>query len=603
MNTIDAGKQTLVAGDTLAKKDATITQIGWLNVSINGFGDQQRCRPLGHLVKELVQNGMDAIDAAGGVGQILLTTSNVTENSMTLTCEDSGGGIESLAQINTVFSTSKHDSVTARGRMGQGFKEILSIATSATVISRDKKYVFATTEDGTKTVTQTTSDSYCDGMIVTMDIEHDECGTPLYPYFSKFIVRPGLELSVEGVVIPSREPTQEFRARMPTEIHDGTRWRNRTEETTLSLVPTVKGAVGYIYEMGIPVCPIGWKQPFDVDIAQRIPLNPNRDAVKNNFDRKVRSVCFPQMLDLFDTSEMTADWVADAALESGDADLVKTVVTAVFGEKIALGKAGSGGDGDDNDEARYEGFTVVDPSHLSGSLAKILRSTAPTVKEVAKQRDNERLTEEEKRALPLESVIYIFFGPDLELPKVSGGDARDYTPNPTLEHIWRIGPKIVIEHMEFARFLTAKVLNVDEEDQNVSVSIGEGYKAKWQGDGTLTLSLTEDSNWMPLNDEFLATIIHEVSHSSSMSHGRVFYRAVEENAGKVAMIMLHQDADDLRQRFPHLMQMKADKAIPETADATIPEPVVMVAPDDSSLAVPREGEPQRSWFSRVLRGG
>ena len=49
---------------------STIVSEGeWLAVSTEGFSEQQRGRPLAHLVKELVQN---ALDSVGGAGRIEL---------------------------------------------------------------------------------------------------------------------------------------------------------------------------------------------------------------------------------------------------------------------------------------------------------------------------------------------------------------------------------------------------------------------------------------------------------------------------------------------------------------------------------------------------
>ena len=44
-----------------------ISEGEWLAVSTEGFSEQQRGRPLAHLVKELVQN---ALDSVGGAGRI-----------------------------------------------------------------------------------------------------------------------------------------------------------------------------------------------------------------------------------------------------------------------------------------------------------------------------------------------------------------------------------------------------------------------------------------------------------------------------------------------------------------------------------------------------
>jgi len=58
-----------------------------------------------------------------------------------MSCSDDGPGAEDLAQLNVVFVTGKKDGLTQRGRMGRGFKELLSIATHAACSSCGRQIV------------------------------------------------------------------------------------------------------------------------------------------------------------------------------------------------------------------------------------------------------------------------------------------------------------------------------------------------------------------------------------------------------------------------------------------------------------------------------
>ena len=129
---------------------ATVLSEGeWLAVSTEGFSEQQRGRPLEHLVKELVQN---ALDSVGGSGRIDLDIQPTGTRRATIRCADDGPGAEDLKQLNIVFVTGKKDGVTQRGRMGRGFKEVLSIATRARVRSRDQELVFTVGDGGARRV-------------------------------------------------------------------------------------------------------------------------------------------------------------------------------------------------------------------------------------------------------------------------------------------------------------------------------------------------------------------------------------------------------------------------------------------------------------------
>lgn len=82
----------------------------WLAVSTEGFSEQQRGRPLEHLVKELVQN---ALDSVGGSGCIDLDIHPTGPRRATVRYADD------LSRLNVVFVTGKKDGVTQRGRMGR----------------------------------------------------------------------------------------------------------------------------------------------------------------------------------------------------------------------------------------------------------------------------------------------------------------------------------------------------------------------------------------------------------------------------------------------------------------------------------------------------
>lgn len=107
----------------------------WLAVSTEGFAGMNAGRDPAHLVKELVQNALDALDEEKG-GHVQLDCRVPDEGKgVLITCRDDGCGMSNLADIRTVFYTSKTDSHRKRGRMGRGFKEMLCLAESASVTS------------------------------------------------------------------------------------------------------------------------------------------------------------------------------------------------------------------------------------------------------------------------------------------------------------------------------------------------------------------------------------------------------------------------------------------------------------------------------------
>lgn len=125
----------------------------WLSVSTEGFAAMNAGREPAHLVKELVQNALDALDDRGG--QIVLTAEpSRLPGKLHISCRDNGCGMNNLADIRTVFHTSKTDSHLQRGRMGRGFKEMLCLAEGATVTSENRRIEFLM-ENGRRVTRQT----------------------------------------------------------------------------------------------------------------------------------------------------------------------------------------------------------------------------------------------------------------------------------------------------------------------------------------------------------------------------------------------------------------------------------------------------------------
>ena len=186
----------------------------WLAVSTEGFSEQQRGRPLKHLVKELVQN---ALDSVGGSGRINLDIHPIGPRRATVRCADDGPGAEDLKQLNIVFVTGKKDGVTQRGRMGRGFKEMLSIAVCARVRSRDQELVFTVGEGSARRVVHRQGLDWHGGFEAVMEIEHDEAEEDLAGYFQSFLLPAGVTLAVNGTPVPVRPVHREVEARLTTE--------------------------------------------------------------------------------------------------------------------------------------------------------------------------------------------------------------------------------------------------------------------------------------------------------------------------------------------------------------------------------------------------
>ena len=284
---------------------------GWLQISTEGFASFNQSRPPGHLVKELIQNAFDAIgDGAGSVSLDYHHDGRLFH----VVCQDSGSGISDLAAMRVVYLTFKTDSHLKRGRFGRGFKEILSVAQSAAVTSGGEVMEFVL--EGDRQVTRThASPKPIKGSHVSMSFTWlRETAQEFDRYFSRFLVPKNITLLLNGKRMKPRAIRHAIEAQLTTEIYNAEShsWQKPRRKTGIELVATRDGEEPFIYEMGIPVALAEWTVPFHANILQRVPMNPNRDALASGYAKRIHAACLPALLAELDKDFVTADWVGAA---------------------------------------------------------------------------------------------------------------------------------------------------------------------------------------------------------------------------------------------------------------------------------------------------
>jgi hypothetical protein len=519
-----------------------VTLDDWLAVSTDGFAAMNAGRDAAHLTKELVQNALDAIDGRGGSVSLTAVPGDVP-GRVVITCRDDGHGMENLADIRTVFHTSKTDSHLHRGRMGRGFKEMLCLCESAIVTSGQRRVEFYR-DGGGKRLTRlcaVTRDQAISGTEVSMLMPWDaEIISELQAYFQRLLVPPGVVLTVNGKVITSRRPSHSIDAKLPTELLDAGRWIRPQRPTVVELVPIAAGEEPSVYELGIPISAVQWDAPYHVNTLQRVPMNPCRDAVASGYLTRLRRACLPTLLPELSSDQVRQDWVGNVApLCPGD--IQQQIIGKGFGDNIARSVPKMGARQFDED-ARDIGANVIDTRHTSGGLRQILQQHVPTTRQLVEQH-NHRLTE---------SAVAGAFG----ITDVFGGaDAASAEKRRLIESV---GGKDRVEAvMDFARWFCQRLLDGYNGAAVCSVSLAllnsAGAVATWSADDVLTLGI--DTPWLwtdPLGEESLAVLIHEAAHHLNAHHGRDFHRELEKLAGRAARLMLMQSAH-IHERFGSLI--------------------------------------------------
>lgn len=168
---------------------------GWLQISTAGFAALNQSRPTEHLVKELVQNSLDAVQSTGGVVEL---NYHHDGRNFHVACRDTGAGIDDLAAMRVVYLTFKTDSHLKRGRFGRGFKEILSVARSATIVSGSKEIHFFE-ENGRQVTREMEAGSPASGTQVSMAFDWPaETVGQFDAYFDRLLVPNNIKLLLNG---------------------------------------------------------------------------------------------------------------------------------------------------------------------------------------------------------------------------------------------------------------------------------------------------------------------------------------------------------------------------------------------------------------------
>lgn len=515
-----------------------VSEGGWLAVSTEGFSEQQRGRPLAHLVKELVQN---ALDGVGSVGRIELELRPTGPGRISVRCRDDGPGAEDLAALNVVFLTGKKDGVTRRGRMGRGFKEILSVATSAAVRSRDQELLF-TGEGATRRVVLHRGLPWHAGFAVDMEVEHDEAHVALEPYFRSLLPPEGVHLEVNGEFVPPRPVHHSVDARLTTERFANGRWEKPSLATRVDLVRTAEGEEAAIHEMGIPVAPVGWDQPYHCDVRQRVPMNPNRDAVMTGYAAKLRRACLPVLAPEMDRDGALQAWVGEA-VEGVDAAVQEQVAKKAFGEGAVRAVPAAGRFDYDADAAEF-GHDVVHTAHMPPGFRGLAQRHVETSAAAAKRGHRARAAAATARGLTRDEVLAL----DPDAP----AEGLEEAARAIAGH----GREAVLARMDFsAWFCEAIVERRHGVARPVPVQVAcldPSWDATWSAGDELTLNLAAPRDWSgPLRADDFALLVHETAHREALHHGAAFAKRVEAYAGAAAAVMLDR-ADEVRRRFPSL---------------------------------------------------
>jgi hypothetical protein len=389
----------------------------WFNVDKAGLGKQAEEQGKARLVGELIQNGLDE----PGVTQIAVKLAMVPGEPLAdLTVEDDAPeGFHDLTHAYTLFAPSrKRSNPEARGQFNLGEKLVLAVCDHAGICTTKGTVVFDAERGRIEKPEKLERGSVFQGRMKMTQEEYVQ----VCDYLRSLILPDGIAVTFNGDPLLPRKPIHTFQASLETQIADEQGiMRPTTRKTLVSLYEPLQGEVTALYEMGLPIVETADK--WHVSIAQKIPLNRDRNNVKPAYLKAVRTLVLNEMHDRLTQDDANADWVRQGS-SSPDCseEAIKNVLDLRFGEKRASYDVS---DPEANKTWVSKGGTLVYGSMLSGQEWKNAKEAGaiqpagklcPTAKPYQEQgRKNVTIIEQDKWTPGMKSIAdyAVFLGKEL----------------------------------------------------------------------------------------------------------------------------------------------------------------------------------------------
>jgi hypothetical protein len=344
----------------------------WFAASKTGLEKIARRRGLAYILFELLQNAWDT------GAKVVKVTFTVVEGrarcDMTVE-DDDPDGFKNLTHAWTLFAESeKKTDPSKRGKFNFGEKLVLSVCESAEIVSTTGNVRF---DDEGRHVgrKRTERGSVFQGRV---KMTREELGDVMAAA-RRLIPPPGVVTTINGEPLRPRDRVKEFESTLQTEVanEEGflvSRQRKTNVHVYKALLQDDDGAPnGWLYEMGIPVCPTG--DQWDVDIQQKVPVNIERNAVSESYLRTVRVGIVNEMFDQLKPEDATSLAVQAALTDDRiTPEAVATVLTHQFGEKRALFDPS---DPEANRRLVAQGYTIIPTRAFSKEARAVIKNKDP----------------------------------------------------------------------------------------------------------------------------------------------------------------------------------------------------------------------------------
>lgn len=453
----------------------------WFAVDKEGLSKILERRGKAFAVIELIQNAWDE----DGVRKVAVTLENhEMRGYQTLIVEDDApDGFSDLSHAWTLFAESaKKDNPEQRGRFNIGEKLFLALCREARIETTVGSVLFDA--DGRHTGRKKRAAGSVIRAIIRMtQVEAEETLATL-----KTLIPPtDIVTTINGERLEVRQALHSFDVTLPTEISDEDgNLRPTKRKTRVRVYEPEEGETPSIYEMGIPVVETGDRWHYDV--AQKVPLNLDRDNVRPSYLKELRAYVLNEMHERITEDDANETWVRDAMADKrATPEAVERGMDLRFGKKRVIYDPS---DPEANSIASSKGYTVISSRMLN-----------------SKEWDNVKKYE---AARPAGQVTP---GSRLTIREKLFGDGQDTDEYPREK--WTSGMEQIVAYSEeigsrlIGRPLSVKLMNTLE---NFSAAYGHGqlyYNVKRLGKSWFEKGITVNVDRL---------LIHELGHDWSGDH-------------------------------------------------------------------------------------
>jgi hypothetical protein len=476
-----------------------VSAASWYESDKKGLERIARRRGLTYVLFELLQNAWDTV-----AKEVKVSFEPVDGRPLcdVTVADDDPDGFVDLSHAWTLFAESaKKGDPQKRGRFNFGEKLVLAVCESAEIVSTTGNVRFD--DDGRHVGRRRTEKgSVFSGRVRMTREELAEVRAAAH----RLLPPPGIATIVDGETLQARTPIKSLTGTLSTVIADADGFLvSRQRETRLDVYAAMEhdedGAPsGWLYELGIPVCPTG--DHWDVNIAQKVPVNLERNSVSEAYLRTVRVLILNEMFGQLKPEDAVSPAIQEALTDSRvKPDAVEAVLTHQFGEKRAIWDPS---DLEANRRLVADGYTVIPGNTFSKPAWQNIRASGA--------------------ALPSGKI--------LPTPKPYSDDPNAPMAQFIPEDEWTAALRTMAEYAaEYGWRLIHRAITVRFEKGRMTSDWAANY-----GAATLTFNYERlGKSWFERGprEDVNALLIHEFAHQAASNHlSTEFYHELQRLGAK-----------------------------------------------------------------------